>query len=433
MDYKRQKEALVNYYRHSEKNPADFKIGVELEHFIVEKESLRAISYYEDNGIKDILRYLLNKGWQGHYEDGYLLALERNGSTVTLEPGGQFELSMKPLLSLEMMEQEYLTFLHEVVPFLDEHGLAMVTLGYQPESSIKDIPFIPKKRYQFMADHFRDKGKYAYNMMRGTASIHLCFDYASEEDCKRKFRLANALTTVMAALFDNAPFFEGNLNPNYCQRVAIWSNCDDARCGVVPGSLDGDFGYNEYAEYLLNTPVIFLIEGDTFHYTKEKPLKDVFDWQRFSLPELEHVLTMVFPDVRLKKYIEVRMTDAVPYPLNFSVIGLWKGLFYNEANFKKASELVSAVTNEDIIQSKKECLTYGLNATLRGQKLYELAKEVVALAEHGLEEKEKSYLKPLQSLIRKGESPAKLSKEKIHLGKKEALSWCILNNLVSRD
>ena len=189
---------------------------------------------------------------------------------------------MKPLLSLEMMEQEYLTFLHEVGPFLDEHGLAMVTLGYQPESSIKDIPFIPKKRYQFMADHFRDKGKYAYNMMRGTASIHLCFDYASEEDCKRKFRLANALTTVMAALFDNAPFFEGNLNPNYCQRVAIWSNCDDARCGIVPGSLDGDFGYNEYAEYLLNTPVIILIEGDTFHYTKEKPLKDVFDCQRFS-------------------------------------------------------------------------------------------------------------------------------------------------------
>lgn len=430
MDYKLQKEALINYYRNSEKKSDDFKIGVELEHFIVDKESLRAITYYEEGGVEDLLKYLLTKGWQGFYEDGYLLALEKDGSTVTLEPGSQFELSIKPLLSLKQIEQEYLNFLHEVVPYLEDHGHALMTLGYQPESSIKDIPFIPKKRYKFMADHFKDKGKYAYNMMRGTASIHLSFDYSSEEDLKKKFRLANSLTTVMAALFDNAPFFEGKLNPNRCQRVNIWSNCDDARCGVVPGALDQDFGYSEYADYLLNTPVIFLLEEDGFNYTKEKALKEVFNYQEFSLAEFEHVLTMVFPDIRLKKYMEVRMTDAVPYPLNLSVIALWKSLLYNEANLVKINQMFNNVTNADIIVSKKECLTSGLDATLKGRKLRDLGREVVSLAEQGLAREEKSYLEPLQILVEKGKSPADLTKENLHLDKKEALSWCVLNSLV---
>jgi len=430
MDYQTQQEVIVNYYKNSEKRPADFKIGVELEHFVVDKESLRAITYYEKGGVEDILKYLLNMGWQGFYEDGYLLALEKGGSTVTLEPGSQFELSIKPLISLNEIEQEYFAFLEQVVPFLEDHGLALLTLGYQPESSIRDIPFIPKKRYKFMADHFKDKGKYAYNMMRGTASIHLCFDYASEEDLKKKFRVANSLTTVVFALFDNAPFFEGKLTSQHCQRVAIWSNCDDARCGVVPHALDGAFGYCEYADYLLNTPVIFLLQGNSYNYTKEKPLKEVFNFQNFTLPELEHVFTMVFPDVRLKKYLEVRMTDAVPYPLNFSAIALWKGLLYNETSLDKLEQLLKDVTNADIVASKEECLLRGLDATLKGRKLRVLAKEVVAIAEQGLALEERSYLEPLQMLMEQGKTPADLCREKLPYGKREALSWCVLNSLI---
>src|SRR5690554_1803123 len=120
MDYSMQKTALIDYFRGSEEKIEDHIIGVELEHFIVDKKNLRAISYYEEGGVADILKYLLKKGWQGHYEDGYLLALEKGGSTVTLEPGGQFELSIKPLLSLKEIEGEYLNFLHEVVPYLEE-------------------------------------------------------------------------------------------------------------------------------------------------------------------------------------------------------------------------------------------------------------------------------------------------------------------------
>ena len=426
MDYELQKESIINYYKMSEKGPDKFKIGVEFEHFIIDKKNFRAISYYEEGGIQDILKYLLQKGWHGHYEDGYLLALEKDGSTVTLEPGGQFELSIKPLLNLAEIEQEYLAFLETVIPYLEERGLAMITLGYQPESSIKDIPFIPKKRYGFMADHFKDKGEYAYNMMRGTASIHLTFDYASEQDFKKKFRIANSLTSVMGALFDNTPFFEGRLNPANCQRMAIWSNCDNARCDVVPNALGQDFGYAEYATYLLSKPVIFLMEGEKFRYTREQPLKEVFDPKKISLAELEHVLTMVFPDVRVKKYLEIRMTDAVPYPLNFSVIALWKSILYNDENLAKLEKMLSTINNQDIVESKKECIAKGLKATLAGQKVLDVARDIVALAEEGLEPGEKSYLLPLQSLVLQGKSPAQLTKEKLYLGKQAALAWCVL-------
>jgi glutamate--cysteine ligase len=194
----------------------------------------------------------------------------------------------------------------------------------------------------------------------------------------------------------------------------------------VPKVLDQDFGYAEYATYLLSKPVIFLMEGEKFRYTREQPLKEVFDPKKIPLAELEHVMTMVFPDVRVKKYLEIRMTDAVPYPLNFSVIALWKSILYNDENLAKLEKMLSTINNQDIVESKKECIAKGLKATLAGQKVLDVARDIVALAEEGLEPGEKSYLLPLQSLVLQGKSPAQLTKEKLYLGKQAALAWCVL-------
>lgn len=429
MDYKKQIEEFVKYFKRYEKKKEDFKIGEEFEHFVINKDTLETVSYYGKDGVGETLKMLELKGWNGTYEGDNILGLNKGINFISLEPGSQIELSIGPERNIEDLEKAYFSFLSDIIPILEEKNQTLITVGYHPVSKIDDIRIIPKKRYDYMYEYFKTRGTHAHNMMKGTASVQVSIDYGSEEDYIRKFKIANALSPVLYALYDNGYYFEGDIWRKHSLRAHIWNNCDDDRSGIAKGTFDEDFGYKKYAEYILNTPPIFIFDGEKAYPTGTKLVKEIFDPDKYSIEELEHVLTMVFPDVRTKQYIEIRMMDSVPYPLNFSAVALIKGLLYDEDNLERLYEFSKDIKEEDVLEAKRDLFEKGLYAELKGKTLLEIGNYLVALANKSLDEEEKKYLLPLEELLKDNKNPYEITKNRAALGKKESLKWCLLNDI----
>ncbi len=428
ISYKKQVEEIAKYFKDNEKEEKDFKIGVEFEHFIIDKDTLETISYYGPGGVEETLNEMLPMGWEGNYEGGHLLGLSRDGNFVALEPGSQFELSVRPEKNIEDIKKIYFDFLNEVIPILEKKNQVLINTGYQPETKIADIKRIPKKRYKYMYEYFKTRGSHAHNMMKGTGALQASFDYSSEEDYAKKLKVASSLSPVMYAMFDNTFYFEQKPQLEKRNlRSFIWENCDSDRCGVVDGVLDKVFEYKDYAEYVLNGPPIFIDDGKSLYYTGAKKYKEIFDPNNYTIEELEHVLTMFFLDVRCKKYIEIRVFDSIPYPLNFAAVALWKGIFYNENNLNKVHKYVENITTEDINKSKMEIIDKGLDAKLGKNYIHEISKELITISKTELTKDEIKYIEPLEEMINEKKTPYDITKEKYKLGKKEALDWCIID------
>ena len=428
MNYKKQVEEIVNHFRNSEKKVEDFKIGVEFEHFVIDKDTFETISYYGENGVAETLKELENNGWNGSYEGEYILGLTKDTKTITLEPGSQFEFSIEAREDIGGIEKEYLDFIEEIIPILERKNQGLIATGYHPNTKINDIKLLPKERYDFMFNYFKTKGSHAHNMMKGTAALQISLDYKSEEDYRKKFRVANALSPVLYALFDNAFYFEGEPWGKYNLRTHIWNNCDNDRSGTVDNALADNFSYEKYAEYILNGPPIFIMKGEELVPTGDKKVKDIFDPEDYTIAELEHLLTMFFPDVRTKRYIEIRMMDSVPYPLNIGVIALLKGLLYNEENVDNIYKYLEDIDIEDLRKSKTDIIENGLDGKLADKTVLEIGKHLAKLAKEGLSQDEVKYILPVEEMINNNKNPYEITKEKSDLGKKESLDWCLLNN-----
>jgi len=407
------KEELIDYFKSGEKEHDKFTIGAEFEHIIVNKVNFKAVPFLSTQGVESLLKELSTKGWQGVEEGNYLVALEKGGTAVTIEPGSQLELSIKNTNNIKEIDKAYLEFLKDVFPLLEERKQLMLAIGYQPVSKIAEIGFNPKERYQYMARYLKEQGKYAHNMMKGTAATQLTVDYAHQDDFRKKIQVIYALSPLMSALFDNSPIFEGELFQGHCLRRLIWNNCDDRRCQVA-NIMKKDFGYADYAEFLLNTPPIFIKDGAQYIYTGEKTLAEVYSDRSLDLSEIEHAATMVFPDVRLKNFLEIRMADALPYPLNLAYITLWKGLLYSQENLDALYEFIMNITGEDIEKANKDIIQEGLNAQLGQGSLRELAKDVFFMAGNYIPPHESHYLQPLEVIIFKELVPREITLK--HLG-----------------
>ena len=430
MEYQKQLDIFKEYFKNGQKTKDEFKLGVEFEHFVIDKDTFQSISYYGENGVAETMKDLEEIGYIGVYEGEHILGLNKEKKHITTEPGSQFELSIDASLSIEELEEEYLDFLNDLVPILNKKGQYLIATGYHPRTKIEDIKLLPKKRYDFMYDYFKTKGTHAHNMMKGTAALQVSIDYSSEEDYIRKFKIANALSPVFYGLFENAFYFEGEKAPYHNMRSYIWENCDKDRSGVVPSVMDKDYGYEKYAEYVLNGCPIFIYKDGKEASVEGKIVRELLDPENFTKEELEHYLTMYFPDVRTKKYIEIRMMDAIPYPLNFAVIALFKGLFYNEENLETLAEFTDCISVKEIEDTKKEMMTQGLETKFNGISLPKIGEFLVEVAENGLDDRDRQYLKPLKEMLANGQNPYEITKELSSEGKKESLDWCVLNNLV---
>ncbi|MGO1652762.1 glutamate-cysteine ligase family protein [Senegalia sp. (in: firmicutes)] len=420
-----------DYFKSHHTDEKDFRIGAEFEHFIIYKDTLKAVAYAGEYGVADTLEKLKEKGWKESFTDGYLMGLFKKDINITLEPGSQFEVSINPFKAIKNIEDIYLDFLSDIVPILEEKNQYITTMGYQPNTKIEEINFIPKERYKYMSEYFKDKGVYAHNMMKATAALQVAIDYSDEEDFKRKFRLANLLSPILSLIFDNSPIFESEVYPFHILRTDIWNKCDNDRSKVVTGALDKDFSYSDYAKYILNNPPIIVKNSKgEFIFTADKKAKDIFDPEISSREEFEHILTMFFPDVRVKGFIEIRMMDSVPLNLSLSGVALIKGTMYSDSNINTLLEIFKDFDDEKTNLLKKRIMEDGYHASMENFNLKDTIDTLIELAYNQLNDQEKEYLKPLQKLVKIRKTPAMLSKEKMKDSLYEAIKENILNDKV---
>ncbi|QNO14054.1 glutamate--cysteine ligase [Alkalicella caledoniensis] len=354
MDVKTYIEHQVEYFKKHART-TDKLLGVEFEHFLVDRETLRSYSYFEPGGQKDIVQGLLknNSNWRLiSQQDGYPLGLEKDGSTITFEPGGQVEISIKPFEKIAEVDAAYRRIIDDIYSQMLPNQI-LVSVGYHPKTEIATLPILPKKRYEMMFEYFKNHGAKSHNMMKGTAATQVSIDYCDEADFVKKYKVAHFLAPVLASLFDSTPIFEGKIYDKENPRVAIWEETDPVRSKLVPGAISKTFDFRSYAEYLLDVPPILVNKDGVDIYTGEATLRELLHRYDFSEKELEHIQSMVFPDVRLKKFIEIRMADALPYPYGLAVVAMIKGIFYTPSLLDKLYEKAKGFDDQWVLEQNK--------------------------------------------------------------------------------
>ncbi len=347
-NFSKNKEQIIQYLKEGCKDsdmPLHF--GVELEHFVVRKDTKEAVAYSGEKGMEAILMQLQPFYEESLYSEGHLIALGREGITLSLEPAAQLEVSISPQTDMEDIRIIYGCFVEEITSILENYSYEMLTYGYQPKSRVEDLELIPKARYRFMDTYFAKIGPFGRQMMRGTAATQVSIDYYSEEDFSRKYSIAYALKDVLASFCSNSPVYEGDEYTGLGLRDEIWTKTDKRRVDVAPFMIEGTMSFEDYADFVMHTPVIVNKCGSEEFYD-ERTIGEIAKERLFVKEELSHVLSMVFPMIRAKQFLEIRVADSMPMEKVLKYVLVLKGLFedvsYTEAwvtseEFKKAGLL----------------------------------------------------------------------------------------------
>lgn len=382
-------ESIADYIRSGSKSSES--IGVEIEHFVTDSAN-HAVSYYGENGVEKILLKIEYAFDKKIYSQGHLIGLSNDSFHITLEPAAQLEISIEPCSKISEIESKYNEFLKIIKPVLANYGYSLSMLGYRPLGMVDELELIPKKRYEYMDEYFKASGRYGKNMMRGTASTQVSIDFSDESDCIRKLRLANILTPIFSFICDNAPIFEGKHYGGRMLRSVIWSSVDSRRCGIIPHSMDKDFSFGKYAEYILNTPAIL---DEKNNCTGNKTFGELYPVMTES--QIEHALSMVFPDVRLKKYIEIRPADSMPIEYVLSYAAFVKGIFLSVT---AACDYFGEISEDDIEAAKNELINNGFNANIYGKRVTDILDFLTKSAEKSLNNDERKYLNKIKEIIK---------------------------------
>ncbi len=380
-----------------EKRSGDVKAGIEVEHFITDVGSGVSACYSGGSGVREIISALLPLYEMPVYKDGVLIGAQRPGASLSIEPAAQLEVSIEPKSTVNETEDEYRRFAREVNAVLSPRGLRLTALGYHPVSGINELELIPKKRYRYMYDYFTEK--YAHNMMKGTASTQVSLDYTDEADFGRKIAVLSFLGLLFSFFGDNTPIFEGKACGRM-MRSRIWNNTDRDRCGNVPGALSGELTYRKYAAYLLNVPPIVMPAGEDLRFTGSMPLKNIFARRPMSADEAVYAMSMIFPNVRAKTYLEVRQADSMPLEYILSYIAVLKGIAYSRANLCKYAA-VFAGGDELYRETERNLAEKGREALVCGRRIYDFGLELCADAAAGgaLNTTETVYLSAFKELF----------------------------------
>ncbi|CAK0779471.1 Glutamate--cysteine ligase [Azospirillaceae bacterium] len=414
---------LVAYLEAGCKPASAWKIGTEHEKFAFRLSDLRPLPYEGPDGIQALLSGLTRFGWKPVYEGENIIALEgHKDGNVSLEPGGQVELSGAPLETLHDTRAEIQEHLQQVKSIGNELGIGMIGLGFQPKWTREQTPWMPKGRYEIMKNYMPKRGKLGIDMMLRTCTVQVNLDYSSESDMIRKFRIGLALQPIATALFANSPFTEGKPNGFQSFRSHIWTDTDPDRCGDLPFVFEDGFGFDRYVDYALGVPMYFVYRDGKYIDASGQSFRDFLAGKLPALPgetplitDWVNHLTTLFPEVRLKRYLEMRGADGGPWRRLLALPAFWTGLLYDDQALSAAWDLVKEWTDEDRAKLRRDVPRVGLKSWLRGRLLREVALEVLSIARAGLDrrnrinalgENEAHYIDTLFAIAGSTEAPA---------------------------
>ena len=431
------KDQLISYIAEGEKKPSDFKIGTEHEKFPFKIDGNKPVSYGGEIGVRKLLESFEEYGWQPVHEDGNIIALTREnslgGGSITLEPAGQFELSGAMLDTVHETFLELVEHKKQVSKIGEKMGLDFLAIGFTPDWSRNEMPIMPKKRYDIMRSYMPTKGDHGLDMMLRSCTSQVNLDYSSEIDMIKKLRLSFLLQPISTALFSNSPFCENSLNGFSSYRSEVWKDTDPDRTGILTFIFDDDMGYERYVDYAMKVPMYFINRNgdyinltgysfDDFMNGKIESVKDFYP----TIDDWELHLTTIFPEARLKKFIEMRGADAGSIEHVCALSAFWVGLMYDNNSLNAALELTKDISPEDLVSLRNIVPKNGLHSKLNTIDIYQLASEILSISKEGLIRRnnlnennldESHYLRYLEDVISHKESPAD------NLAKKFKNSW----------
>ena len=402
-----------------------WRIGSEHEKFIFHRDNRGPLSYFGEDGkpgIKDVLTAFVSRGWLPVEEDGNIIAALKDGASVTLEPGGQFELSGAPLETIHQTCNETSSHLKMAKEIGEQLNIGFLGLGYHPTLKREDVPVMPKARYDIMRNYMPTVGTLGLDMMLRTCTVQVNLDFASEADMVEKFRISLALQPLATALFANSPLKEGRPNGMRSLRSHVWTDTDPDRCGMLPFVFEDGMGFERWVDHVLDVPMYFVrrdgkyinAAGQSFRAFMKGELPAL----KGELPTMEDWkdhMTTLFPEVRLKTFLEMRGADGGPWSRLCALPALWVGLLYDQEAQSAAADLVKDWTLDDMSAMRDNAPMMGMATEVGNVKFQDLAKRVLEIADMGLRnrgklstsgETEQGFLNALWETVESGKTPA---------------------------
>jgi glutamate--cysteine ligase len=419
------RDELVAWIAAGEKPRSAFRVGTEHEKIPFRVAGNRPVAYDGSHGIRALLDGMQNLlGWEPILEGSTLIGLAdvTGGGAISLEPGGQFELSGAPVETIHRTCAELHAHLAQLRQVAEPLGIRFLGIGMSPLWTRAETPVMPKGRYKIMSNYMPKVGAYGLDMMFRTCTVQANLDFATEADMVKKLRVSLALQPVATALFANSPFTEGKPNGYLSFRSHVWEDTDNARSGMLPFAFEDGMGYERYVDYALDVPMYFIKRGSDYLDVAGSSFRAFMDGRHPALPgerpsisDWANHLSTIFPEVRLKRYLEMRGADAGPWARLCALPAYWVGLFYDDASLDAAWQIVKDWSAEERQQLRADVPKLGLHAKIRGRRVHELARDTVALARQGLARRkqllfdgrdETTYLEPLDDVVERGTTPA---------------------------
>jgi glutamate--cysteine ligase len=407
-------DTLVAHFCEASKPPADWRVGLEQEKLGIYADG-SPVPYDGPRGIAALLAGLEQRGFVAEREDGHILALARGAERITVEPGGQLELSGPALVSAVAGQQVLVEHLREVKEAAAPLGIHFIAGGFRPFGSLDEVPWLPKRRYAVMREYLPRRGRLGPEMMKRTATVQANLDFADEADAASKMRAAFGVTSLVTALFAASPISAGTPNGFKSYRAAVWLDVDEDRCGLLPFVFEPGFRFHHYVQWALDVPMFFVVRDGQYlpvgGITFRRFLEQGWQGHRATARDWEIHLSTLFPEVRLKRYIEVRGADSTPLPMAQALAALWRGLLDDPQARAAAWELVSGWPYVERLRLRREVPTAGLQAQVGGHRLADLAGELVRIAHAGLAnlpegQDDRPLLDPVLAYAQEGRCPA---------------------------